>query len=306
MRKVQLGRSGVAVTELFFGAGGIGGIGSSLATVGKGLTLAQGVERLNEAYELGIRVVDTANSYGGGRSEEAVGRWLGEREPEDVLVATKVGGLVERGQDRMDLSAAHISRQLAPSGRRLGRVDLYLSHGPDPSTPLAETLAAFAAAVEGRTIRAYGLSNVTPGQLEEVLSVADREGLPRPEWVQNSFSLLVRADERDLLPLVAAEGIGYTPYSPLAGGLLSDRYLGGVEPKPGSRIDLAGAIYASVNTPGGLERVERLAARARDLDVSTAALALAWLRWHPHVTAPIVSPHWSGHWDAVHEALSLD
>ena len=306
MRRVQLGRSGVTVTEFFFGAGGIGGIGSSVGTRGKGLSLGQGVERLNEAYELGIGVVDTANSYGGGLSEEAVGRWLGEREPDDVLVATKVGGRVEPGQDRMDLSAAHISRQLAASVRRLGRVDLYLSNGPDPSTPLAETLAAFAAAVEGRTIRAYGVSNVTPGQREEVLSVADREGLPRPEWVQNSFSLLLRADERDLLPLASAEGLGYTPYSPLAGGLLSDRYLGGAEPKPGSRIALAGAVYAQVNTPGGLERVERLAARARDFDVSTAGLALAWLRWHPNVTAPIVSPRWSGQWDAVHEALSLD
>src|SRR3954467_7598622 len=140
MRKVQLGRSGVEVTELFFGAGGIEGIGASVATRGKGLSLAQGIERLDEAYDIGIRVVDTANSYAGGRSEEAVGRWLGEREPEDALVPTKVGGLVEPGQDRVDLSAPHVARQLAASIRRLGRVDLYLALGRDPSTPLAETL----------------------------------------------------------------------------------------------------------------------------------------------------------------------
>jgi aryl-alcohol dehydrogenase-like predicted oxidoreductase len=306
VRDVQLGRSGIAVTEFFFGAGGIGGIGASVATRGKGLSLKQGIERLDEAWDLGIRVIDTANTYGGGASEEAVGRWLGEREPEDALVATKVGGRAERGQERMDLSAAHIARQLAASVRRLGRVDLYLSNGPDPSTPLAETLAAFAAALEEGTIRAWGCSNVTPSQLEEVLSVADREGLRRPEWVQNSFSLLVRADERDLLPLVTAEGLGYTPYSPLAGGILSDRYLGGAEVQPGSRMALAGAIYADVFTPGGLERVERLARLARDFDVSTAGLALAWLRAHPFVTAPIVSPRSSYQWDAVHEALGLD
>jgi aryl-alcohol dehydrogenase-like predicted oxidoreductase len=116
----------------------------------------------------------------------------------------------------------------------------------------------------------------------------------------------VRADERDVLPLAAAEGLGYTPYSPLAGGILSDRYLGGAEPAPGSRIALAGAIYADVFTTGGLERVERLAALARDFDVSTAGLALAWLRAHPLVTAPIVSPRTSSQWDAVHEALALD
>lgn len=306
MREIQLGRTGIAVSEFFFGAGGIGGIGAAVATRGKGLNLRQGLQRLDEAWELGIRVIDTANAYGGGLSEEAVGRWLGEREPEGALVATKVGGRVEPGQDRMDLSAAHIARQLAGSIRRLGRVDLYLSNGPDPSTPTAETLAAFADALESGDIRAYGASNVTPQQLEELLAVADREGLPRPEWVQNSFSLLVRADERDLLPLVAAEGLGYTPYSPLAGGILSDRYLGGEEPKPGSRIAEAGVIYADVFTPGALARVERLAALARELDVSTAGVALAWLRWHPRVTAPIVSPRASGHWDAVHEGLALD
>src|SRR4051812_50047199 len=109
MRKVQLGRSGVAVTELFFGAGGIGGIGSSLATVGKGLPLAQGLERLNEAYDLGIRVVDTANSYGGGRSEEAVGPGLGEREPEDVLGGAKAGGAGGAGQGRVHLVGAAAS-----------------------------------------------------------------------------------------------------------------------------------------------------------------------------------------------------
>ncbi|BDZ46344.1 aldo/keto reductase [Naasia aerilata] len=124
--------------------------------------------------------------------------------------------------------------------------------------------------------------------------------------MQNSFSLLVRADERDLLPLASAEGLGYTPYSPLAGGILSDRYLGGAEVHPNSRIGLAGAIYADVFTPGALERVERLARLARDFEVSTAGLALAWLRAHPLVTAPIVSPRSAHQWDAVHEALGLD
>ena len=306
MRSVELGTTGIEVSEFFFGAGGIGGVGSAASTRGRGLSLTDGIARLDEAYDLGIRVVDTANSYGGGASEEAVGRWLGEREPEGALVASKVGAPVERGQDAVDLSAAHIPRQLSASIRRLGSVDLYLTHAPDPATPLPETLAAFAFALDAGLIRSYGVSNVTPWNLEAVLSVADAEGLPRPGWVQNSFSLLVRADERDLLPLAAGEGLGYTPYSPLAGGLLSDRYLGGVEPRPGSRLDVARAFYADVYTDGALERVALLAMLARDFDVSTAGLALAWLRHHPLITAPIVSPHHSGQWDAVHEALALD
>lgn len=294
------------MSELFFGGGAIGGIGSAAATRGTGLTVAQGVERLHEAWELGIRVVDTANSYAGGASEETIGRWLDERQPEDALLATKVGARVERGQDDVDLSAAHIERQLTASIRRLGRVDLYLSHAPDSRTPLAETVTAFAAALADGRVRAWGVSNVTVRDVEAVLTAADREGLPRPEWVQNMFSLLARGDERDLLPFLAGEGLGYTPYSPLAGGLLSDRYLGGADPAPGSRLALAPALYRAMNTDAARALVERLSRRARDFAVSTAGLALAWLRAHPGVTAPIVSPRSRDQWGAVHEALQLD
>ncbi|HEY8591185.1 MAG TPA: aldo/keto reductase [Naasia sp.] len=306
MREAQLGRSGVVVSELLFGTAAIGGVGSAVATRGKGLTVAQGVDRLNEAWELGIRVVDTANSFAGGVSEETIGRWLDERQPEDALIATKVGARVERGQDGIDLSAAHVDRQLTASIRRLGRIDLYLSQGVDTRTALAETIAAFAAAIADGRIRAWGMSNVTPRQLEAALTAADREGLPRPEWVQNMFSLLARGDEKDLLPLLRGEGLGYTPYSPLAGGILSDRYLGGAEPQPGSRLAVAPAMYSAMFTDAALDRVELLARRARDFDVSTAGLALAWLRAHPGVTAPIVAPRSSFQWDAVHEALQLD
>lgn len=306
MRSVPLGATGILVSEFFFGAGGIGGVGSSRSAMGRGLSLGQGLERMDEAWERGIRVLDTANSYAAGASEEAVGRWLGEREPEDALVATKVGAPVERGQDRVDLSAAHIDRQLTSSIRSLGRVDLYLSHAPDPATPLAETIAAFAAALADRRIRGWGCSNVSVRELETALSVADDEGLPRPGWVQNGFNLALRGDERDLLPLVRAEGLGYTPYSPLAGGVLSDRYLNAAEPEPGSRIDVARGFYADFLTDGVLDRVQELSDLARDFDVSTSGLALAWLRHHPDVTAPIVSPRTPAQWQAVDEALELE
>ncbi|MFD1715865.1 aldo/keto reductase [Amnibacterium flavum] len=306
MRMLPLGRSGIDVSEFLFGAGGIGGVGSSRTAIGKGLTLDQGLSRLDEAWERGIRVIDTADSYAAGDSEKAVGRWLGEREPDGAIVATKVGAPIEHWEDRVDLSPKHIERQLTVSIRRLGRVDLYLSHAPDPQVPLAATMSAFAEAIGERRIRAWGCSNVTVRDLEALLSVADSEGLPRPEWVQNGFNLALRGDERDLLPLVAAEGLGYTPYSPLAGGVLSERYLKGAEVVPGSRIDVARAFYADFLTDAALARVQLLADLARDLDVSTAGLALAWLRRHPDVTAPIISPRTEAQWQAVDEALELD
>ena len=108
------------------------------------------------------------------------------------------------GDRRVDLSREHIDRQLARSIEQLGRVDLYLSHVPDPQTPLAETLEAFAAARDAGLIRAFGMSNVDAPLLEQLLLTADKTGLPRPEWIQNGLSLLNRGDEKDLLPLLTS------------------------------------------------------------------------------------------------------
>jgi aryl-alcohol dehydrogenase-like predicted oxidoreductase len=308
MDMLSLGRTGIEITEFIFGAGSIGGIGGAVATRGLGITVEQGLDRLNEAQALGIRVVDTADSYGGGESERAVGRWLAEQRPDDVLVQTKVGSVLRSGRPGVDLSGPHIERQLAQSIRHLGRVDLYLSHAPDSDTPVEQTLTAFAAAQEAGLIRAYGVSNVDVRLLELLLETAASTGLPRPEWVQNGLSLLNRTDERDLLPLVAAESLGYMAFSPLAGGVLSDRYLDGAPPAPGSRIADAGELfYTGMYSPGNLERVARLRDVARKIGISVAGLALAWLRAaHPAVIAPIVSPSSDAQWQAVREAVDVD
>lgn len=308
MRIVALGRTSIEISEFIFGAGAIGGIGGSAATLGLGITREQGLARLDEAQDLGITVVDTADVYGGGESERTVGAWCQERKPQNVLMQTKVGGVAsDPGQQQTDLSRPHIERQLAQSIQRLGRVDLYLSHGPDADTPLEETLEAFAAAQEAGLIRAFGMSNVDAGLLEKLLATADRYGLPRPGWLQNGLNLLNRVDEVALLPLAASERIGYTPYSPLAGGVLSDRYLDSAVPEPGSRIAVAGPLYYPGMYAGeNLVKVSALRDFARDREMSVAGMALSWLRAHPLVTAPIVSPSRPEQWSAVREALSSD
>ena len=305
MDTVPLGGTGIEISRFIYGAGSIGGVGGAAATRGLGIDARQGKDRLTEAYALGIRVIDTADTYGGGESERTVGRWLARQRPGPVLVQTKVGGIASLGQQGIDLSRPHIERQLAQSIRRLGRVDLYLSHAPDPRTPLEETLTAFAAAREAGLIRAYGVSNVDARLLEALLETAASTGLPRPEFVQNGFSLLNRADQQDLLPLAAAENIGYMAFSPLAGGVLSDRYLDGAPPAPRSRIGVAGdRYYAGMHTPENLARVARLRQAAHEKGISTAGLALAWLLAHPAVTAPIVSPSTETQWQAVREAAA--
>jgi aryl-alcohol dehydrogenase-like predicted oxidoreductase len=309
MRTVTLGRTSIQISEFIFGAGAIGGLGGSPATLGRGLTREQGLDRLDEARDLGITVVDTADVYGGGESERTVGAWYRTRNPQNVLLKTKVGSVEGPGpgQQRADLSRPHIERQLAQSIDRLGHVDLYLSHGPDADTPLEETLEAFAAAREAGLIRAFGMSNVDVGLLEKLLAAADRNGLPRPGWLQNGLSLLNRVDEADLLPLAASEGIGYTPFSPLAGGVLSDRYLDSAAPEPDSRIAVAGSLYyPGMYTRENLVKVSVLRDFARDREMSVAGMALSWLRAHPLVTAPIVSPSRPEQWNAVREALRSD
>jgi aryl-alcohol dehydrogenase-like predicted oxidoreductase len=296
-----LGSTGIEVGDFICGAGSIGGFGSSPALRGQGLTAAEGRRQLDAAAARGIRVIDTADAYGGGESERVVGQWRGGH---DVLVATKVGIVVAGDRRRVDLSAAHIRRQFRTSVERLGRVDLYLTHQPDPATPPEETLTALAGLVEDGTVRGYGCCNVDRPELERLLSAADRAGLPRPGWLQNSFNLVDRRDERDLLPVLSAEGLGYTPYSPLAGGILSDRYLAGARPEPGSRAAAGDLGYAG--TDDVLARVAELARLAAGSGVSTAGLALAWLRAHPQVTAAIVAPRTDDQWRAVDEALALD
>lgn len=226
-----------------------------------------------------------------------------------MLLKTKVGSVAGAGPGQRDvnLSRPHIERQLAQSIDRLGHVDLYLSHGPDEDTPLEQTLEALAAAKETGLIRAFGMSNVDAGLLEKLLAAADRNGLPRPGWLQNGLSLLNRDDEADLLPLAASEQIGYTPFSPLAGGVLSDRYLDTATPEPGSRIAVAGPLYyPGMYTAGNLDKVSALRDFAREREMSVAGMALSWLRAHPLVTAPIVSPSRPEQWTAVREALHND
>lgn len=304
MRQVALGTSSMTISEFVFGAGSIGGVGTSSATRGRGISCEEGMARLDEAWAAGIRLIDTADAYAGGQSEKTVGEWLKSRSHPEMLVSTKVG-LVSRpdGTRGFDNSSEHIRAQLGQSIERLGRVDLFLSHAPDPATSLEETVSAFAEAQDAGLIRGYGLSNVDATRLSAVLEVADRLGLPRPVLVENRLNLLDRGDEAEVLPIVISEGLAYTPFSPLAGGVLSDRYLDGTPPAAGSRIAVAGDMYyTGFYTPENLERVARLRGIATELQTSVSGLALAWLRDHPGVSAPIVAPSRASQWEAVHEA----
>ena len=288
MQHRALGRSGIEVSRIILGCGNFGGIGSSPAFFGAGETEAEAHALMDAAWEAGITTFDTADAYGGGRSESYIGSWLrskGAEVRERIVLATKTFNPMAEGEDS-GLSAERIGRQIEASLTRLGvdGVPLYLAHAMDPDVPVAETIAAFEELVGDGRIRAYGGSNVDAAWLDEALRHGD------PAWAQNSYSLLEREDEDEAFKVCVREGLGYTPYSPLAGGWLTGKYRRGVEPPAGSRMTLRPDPYLHFQDDRVFDALEAFEEHARDRGTSPAALAIAWLLGDPDVTAVIVGP----------------
>jgi aryl-alcohol dehydrogenase-like predicted oxidoreductase len=304
MLRRLLGQTGLEVSQVVLGCGSIGGIGTPSVTRGKGLSPQEGFEQIDAAVALGVNTLDTANSYAGGVSEQVVGRWIAARPEAEVLVATKVGNLVRPEQDHIDLSPAHIAEQVSASLARLGRIDLFLSHAPDPSTPVEATFEAFAAIIDSGRARAIGACNVTAAELELALDTAERHGLPGYQWVQNEYNLLTHHDQADVLRVVRERGLGFTPYSPLGGGILAGRYQRDTAPPPGSRMAILPGAFAALDD-SIWDSLDALAAAARRREVSVAALSLAWVLTAPGVTATLVAPRRPEQFTDVQQALEI-
>jgi aryl-alcohol dehydrogenase-like predicted oxidoreductase len=260
--------------RLILGCGNFGGIGSAPRFFGQGETKEQAFALLDAAWEAGIAWLDTADAYGGGRSETYIGEWLRSRRPDGIRLTTKTFNPMGEGEDR-GLAPARVRRQLDSSLRRLGveRVDLYLAHDWDPDVPIAETAGALDELVAAGKIGAYGLSNVDGSQLEQALAAGAFA------CVQNSYSLLDREAEREVLPLCAARGLAFQAFSPLAGGWLTGKYRRGVSPPPGSRMTLRPEPYEHLRDDRVFDALEELEARG-----DPATLAIAWLLAQPNVS----------------------
>src|SRR5258707_6199307 len=222
----RLGSTGLKVSRLGLGCGNFGGIGSAPEFFGMGETEAQAFDLMDRAVDAGINFFDTANAYGGGRSETYIGRWLtakGRGVRQQLLLSSKVFNPVGPGPNDRGLSRRHILQQVDASLARLqtDRLDMYLIHEPDPDTPLDETLQALDDVVRMGKVIYVGASNIEAWRLARALWISDKGGWCRFDWVQNSFSLLDRAPEREMFPLCADQGGGFTAFSPLASGGLT-------------------------------------------------------------------------------------
>jgi 1-deoxyxylulose-5-phosphate synthase len=297
----RLGRSGIEVSRVILGCGNFGGIGSAPALFGQGESREQAFGIMDAAIELGITTFDTADAYGGGRSEAYIGEWLRTKPPstrDRIVLSTKTFNPMHEGADH-GLAPERIRRQLESSLDRLGveHVDMYLTHEQDPDTPIEDTLGALEEAVRAGKVRAIGASNVDAHWLAEARG--------RFAWVQNSYSLLERDAERDVLPFCAEHGLGFTPFGPLAGGWLTGKYREGEPPPPGSRMTQRPEGYRHLDRPATYRGLGLLRKAAEERGVDTATLAIAWLLSHPLVTAVVVGPRRREHLEPARRALEL-
>jgi aryl-alcohol dehydrogenase-like predicted oxidoreductase len=293
-----LGRSGVSAPRVMLGCGNFGGVGSAPEFFGGGLDEEQAFAIMDAAWELGINQFDTADAYGGGRSEATIGRWIRSRGHRPLLT-TKTYNPMDAGGDH-GLAPERITRQLHSSLERLGveRIDLYLTHEFDPDVAPARVVETLERLRSQGLIRATGVSNYDARQLRATLAAGHLDAL------QNSYSLLVREDDREVLAVCALEQVSYTVYSPLAGGWLTGKYRRGQAFPAGSRMTQRPDGYAAFINDAVFDSLERLAERAAEREISMAGLSLSWLLANPQVSAIVVGPMDTGHLDPVREALA--
>jgi 1-deoxyxylulose-5-phosphate synthase len=301
MDYVKLGRTGLEVSRICLGTMSYGD-----ASLGRAWALGPDVarEHIGRAIELGINFFDTANVYSAGTSEEYVGKALREvARREEVVIATKVHGTMHSGPNGGGLSRKTILTEIDNSLRRLGTdyVDLYQTHRWDETTPIEETLEALHDVVKSGKARYIGASSMWAWQFAKALYTADLNGWTRFVSMQDHYNLLNREEEREMLPLCEAEGIGVIPWSPLARGKLTRDW--DETTLRGDTDEFGRTLYDTSSSDRDI--AGRVASVAEQRGVPRAQVALAWLTQQSPVTAPIVGATKLSHIDDAVASLSL-
>jgi aryl-alcohol dehydrogenase-like predicted oxidoreductase len=284
MEYVSLGRTGLKVSKLCLGTMTYG----DPAWRPWVLTEDAGRPFIKRALEHGINFFDTANMYSNGVSEEILGRAVRDFATRDnVVIATKVFYPMSTEPNNRGLSRKHIMSAIDASLQRLGTdyVDLYQIHRWDPETPIEETLLALHDVVRAGKARYIGASSMWAWQFATALQLAGRNGWTRFVSMQNHYNLVYREEEREMLPLCDAEGIGVIPWSPLARGFLAGNRRDKADTERARTDDIAHRLYYAESD---FRIVDQVAALARERGVSPAQIALAWVLRKPGITAPIV------------------
>ena len=286
MQYVKLGRTGLDVSPVCIGCMGYGDPvrGHPAWSLGEEASRAL----IRQALEAGINFFDTANMYSNGSGEEIVGRALCDFADRDaVVIATKLSAPTRDGPNAIGLSRKAIMTEVDASLRRLGvdYIDLYQIHRRDQRTPWEETLEALDDVVRAGKVRYLGASSMKAWEFAKALHLQRANGWARFVSMQDNYNLLAREEEREMLPLCADEGVGTLVYSPLARGRLARAW---GEATPPTAVEPAGAAQNPATADSDRAITEAVGAVAAERGIGRAQVALAWLRRHPAVTAPIV------------------
>ena len=300
MKYIKLGTTGLDVSRVCLGCMSYGIPDRG----GHSWTLDEEQSRpfIRRAVEAGVNFFDTANVYSDGTSEEIVGRALADfARRDEVVLATKVHGMMRRKPNGSGLSRRAIMFGIDASLRRLGTdyVDLYQIHRWDPRTPIEETMAALHDVVKAGKALYIGASSMWAWQFAKAQQVAERNGWTRFVTMQNHYNLLYREEEREMLPLCRDQGIGVIPWSPLARGMLTR------DPDTSTARAETDEFGKTLYGTADREIVRRVADIAAERGVTRAQVALAWVSRHPAVTAPIVGATKPQHLDDALASLDL-
>lgn len=276
MKVRRLGNSGLKVSV----------VGLGCNNFGMRIDQARTQAVVDAAIDAGITLFDTADIYGGTKSEEFLGKALGKRRHE-IILATKFGMPIGQDPKKRGGSRRWIMTAVEDSLRRLGtdHIDLYQHHQPDPDTPIDETLRALDDLVTQGKVRYLGNSNYSGWQIADADWTA--AGQTRFVSAQNLYSLLERDVEREVLPACEHFGLGFLPFFPLASGLLSGKYKRGTPPPGDSRLAAWGARGEAALSDANFDRIEALEAWAGERGHTILELAFAWLLGHPEVSSVI-------------------
>jgi len=285
MKYNLLGNTGVLVSEIGLGAMTFGG-GEQWGVFGS-LGEKEASVLVGQALEAGVNFFDTSNIYAGGRSEEILGKALGQKR-QDVIIATKVRGRTGSGPNDIGLSRLHIMRQVEESLKRLGTdyIDLYQIHNPDQLTDWEDTLRALDDLVRSGKVRYIGASNMTGWETMKTRGISRQLGLHEFKSSQLYYSLAGREIEREIIPVLKDQNMGLLVWSPLAGGFLSGKYS---RSRQGGGDDRhTKMMFPPVDLDKSYRIIDVLEEMAKERESTVARIALAWVLHQPAVTSVIV------------------
>ncbi|MFD3258997.1 aldo/keto reductase [Paenibacillus lentus] len=303
MEYVKLGRSGLEVSKLSLGTMSFGV--PERGNTPWSLDEEQSRPIIKKALELGINFFSSANMYSDGTSEEILGRALKDfARRDDVVISTKVFVPMRKGPNAMGLSRKSIMTEIDHSLKRLGTdyVDLYQIHRWDPNTPIEETMEAFHDLVKVGKVRYIGASSMLAWQFAKAQHVAERNGWTRFISMENRLNLLYREEEREMLPLCKDEGVGVTPYLPLAAGRLTRDW--NEQTSRSENDQVAKSLFIKTEEADRIV-AKRVAEVAANRGIPCAQIALAWLLQKEEVTAPIIGSTKISHIEDAVSALSV-